>query len=125
MFAPADVTVTVALVSTMLRWVCTDQPVVDSERVPDPYACIGNGPGGGHATHALPALPVPPMFCMQDAPPWPVDPSPIGPSRFDSTIRRWPKVVSLPVSIRYADTDDTPGPPEMLLVMAPIAPSAV
>src|SRR6185436_6910511 len=88
MAVPFMVTATVAPVSAMLRVVCTDQPVVDSERVPVPYACIGNGPGGGQATHILPALPVPPMFCMQDAPPWPVDPRPIGPSRFDSTIRR-------------------------------------
>ena len=67
--APADVTVTLAPVSAMLRVVCTDHPVCDSVRVPVPYACIGNGPGGGQATHILPALPVPPMFCMHDAPP--------------------------------------------------------
>ena len=58
-----------AAVSVMLRCVCSDQPVADRVRVPEPYACIGNGPDGGHATHVLPALPVPPMFCMQDAPP--------------------------------------------------------
>jgi hypothetical protein len=86
--APPDVTVTVAPVSAMLRMVCTDQPVADSVRVPVPYAWIGNGPAGGHATHILLAVPVPPMFCMQEAPPWPVDPRPIGPSRFDSTMRR-------------------------------------
>jgi hypothetical protein len=40
MSVPPEVTVTLAAVSEMLRWVCTDQPVADSVRVPDPWGDV-------------------------------------------------------------------------------------
>ena len=45
-----------------------------------------------------------------------------GPSEFESVQRRWPMVVALPLSTMYKSMLETPGPPEMLLLLAPSAP---
>jgi|GEM_PF-6247166 len=69
---------------------CTLRPVSSrvSHRVGE-NACRRMSPSGGRAVHSRPASPVPLMFCVQDLPFSPVEPSPMRPLAVWSSAQAW------------------------------------